>query len=182
MRHNSIYCALEKKAKYDSRKIKYIVQNYLKKEIKRDLESEYYKQASDFLEKNGIKFEIIKVGIENSGIESLKDRKINTFNIKLTRADRSEIFKFHDSVNSYEKMELAESYYRAGIKDLYPRPYVLLAGLTKCEVGSFHQFCNDYGYDSEYRKTLEIYLAVGEEYFKVCRIFYGLLEELQEIN
>ena len=49
--------------------------------------------------------------------------------------------------------------------------YGLLACLTKCDPGSFDNFCADYGYDEDSRKAESVYRAVQKEWEKVSRFF-----------
>ena len=64
-----------------------------------------------------------------------------------------------------------------------PTAYDLLACLQKYPVGSFTQFCGEFGYSPDSIKAHETWEAVGEEYAKVSSFFMGgELEDLQEIN
>lgn len=64
-----------------------------------------------------------------------------------------------------------------------PTPYDVLACLTKYDVGSFENFCSDYGYDTDSRKAYKIYKAVLKEWKNVELLFTPeQLEQLQEIN
>lgn len=64
-----------------------------------------------------------------------------------------------------------------------PTEYDLLACLTKYDVGTFEDFCGEFGYDTDSRKAEETYSAIKEEYEKVCGLFTDEeLTELQEIN
>lgn len=69
-----------------------------------------------------------------------------------------------------------------------PTEYDILACLTKYEVGTFEEFCRDFGYelyDEEYRgrnkESHRIYKAVVKEYNNVMRLFSDVIEELSEI-
>jgi len=64
-----------------------------------------------------------------------------------------------------------------------PTPYDVLACLTKGEVGTFENFCADYGYDTDSRKAERIYKKVVEEYNNIKMLFNEEeLEELRKIN
>lgn len=52
-----------------------------------------------------------------------------------------------------------------------PTPYDVLACLQKYDVGSFEDFCNDFGYDTDSRNAEKTYKAVCNEYKNLCRIF-----------
>ena len=63
-----------------------------------------------------------------------------------------------------------------------PTSYDILACLTKNEVGSFDDFCANYGYSNDSKTAEKIYNAVVEEYENVCRIWSDdEIELLQEI-
>lgn len=64
-----------------------------------------------------------------------------------------------------------------------PRPYDVLACLTKYEVGSFENFCSDYGYNIDSREAYKTYKAVMKEWKNVELLFTPeQIELLQEIN
>lgn len=68
-----------------------------------------------------------------------------------------------------------------------PNAYDVLACLTKYEVGSFEDFCSEFGYSegklSEYPKVMKIYNAVKNEYRQLTEMFTETeMVELQEIN
>jgi hypothetical protein len=52
-----------------------------------------------------------------------------------------------------------------------PRPYDVLACLTKYDIGTFENFCSDFGYDVDSRKAEKIYRAVLKEYKNLNRIY-----------
>lgn len=64
-----------------------------------------------------------------------------------------------------------------------PSEYSVLACLTKCDPGSFEDFCSEYGYDSDSKTADRVYAAVKEEWLNVCRIWNDSeIEELCEIQ
>lgn len=64
-----------------------------------------------------------------------------------------------------------------------PDAYSVLACLTKYDVGTFEDFCGEFGYDTDSRKAKKTYKAVREEYLNVCALFsHDEIELLQEIN
>jgi hypothetical protein len=64
-----------------------------------------------------------------------------------------------------------------------PRPYDVLACLQKYEVGTFENFCDDFGYDTDSRSAYKIYKAVMKEWKNVELLFTPeQIEELQEIS
>lgn len=62
-----------------------------------------------------------------------------------------------------------------------PTAYDALSCLTKYEVGTFDDFCSDFGYESN-SKAEKIYIAVQKEYSEVKRLFGDVIDQLAEIN
>lgn len=64
-----------------------------------------------------------------------------------------------------------------------PTAYDILACLQKYDVGSFEDFCSDFGYDSDSRNAEKIYISVVNEYTQLCILFTDSeMEEMQEIQ
>lgn len=64
-----------------------------------------------------------------------------------------------------------------------PTDYNVLTCLTKHEVGTFEDFCSNFGYDTDSRKAENIYKAVLNEYQNVCMLWNEKeIEQLQEIQ
>lgn len=64
-----------------------------------------------------------------------------------------------------------------------PTMYDILACLQKYPVGTFNDFCGDFGYDNDSITAHKIYKAVAREYKNMERVFGSqVLEEMQEIN
>lgn len=63
-----------------------------------------------------------------------------------------------------------------------PTAYSVLSCLQKYDVGTFENFCSDFGYDTDSRTAETTYKAVLEEYKNVCILFSDSeIEALQEI-
>lgn len=64
-----------------------------------------------------------------------------------------------------------------------PTLYDVLVCLQKYDVGSFEDFCGEFGYDTDSRKAEKTYNAVCKEYENLCRLFteeeLNLLMEIQ---
>jgi len=58
-----------------------------------------------------------------------------------------------------------------------PSSYDVLACLQKYEVGTFEDFCSNFGYEEDSRKSENIYKAVLKEYDNLCKLFSD--EELE---
>ena len=64
-----------------------------------------------------------------------------------------------------------------------PRPYDVLAAVTKHDPGTFEDFCADFGYDEDSRKAEGIYQAVRDEFLNIERLFNEReMEMLREIQ
>lgn len=64
-----------------------------------------------------------------------------------------------------------------------PNEYNVLACLEKYDVGTFEDFCSEFGYDEDSRTAERIYIAVIKEYKDLTRIFTEKqMEELSEIQ
>jgi hypothetical protein len=65
----------------------------------------------------------------------------------------------------------------------HPTPYSVLACLQKSDVGTFNNFCDEFGYNSDSRKAFKTYKAVKREWENVKKLFSPeQIEMLQEIN
>lgn len=64
-----------------------------------------------------------------------------------------------------------------------PTAYDVLACLQKYPVGTFEDFCSEFGYDEDSRTAEKTYKAVLKEYNSLCTLFSDEeLEQLQEIQ
>ena len=64
-----------------------------------------------------------------------------------------------------------------------PTDYDILSCLTKCDPGTFEDFCGDFGYDTDSRKTEKTYFAVQKEYQNLRGMFSEAeLEAMGEIQ
>lgn len=171
--------------------------------------NEYDKQANDFLKKTGTTFkaEFLRHGRH---WEQDKDTR-DIYKLTLTRGSRSRSFEFGQSLNKsgfyYKKgvntypidrkylnnpnlpylVKKLDYSFMQGVDTIHkpeePRPYDLLACLQKYDVGTFENFCSEFGYDSDSKRAERTYEGVREEYEKVCALFNEEeLTELQEIQ
>lgn len=66
---------------------------------------------------------------------------------------------------------------------IHPTAYDLLTSIQKYEVGTFENFCGDFGYDEDSRKAERVYNSVTAEWIKVSSFFTpDELDELKEIQ
>jgi hypothetical protein len=132
------------------------------------MDSKYNEQAQAFLDKTNTKCTINYIGYGPHFDDDKESR--NIYRVTLKRANRSYSFKFGDSIkNSSDGIE--------------PTEYDVLSCLTKYDVGTFQDFCVEFGYDPDSRKALKTYNAVCREFKGVCRIWNAEeREQLAEIN
>lgn len=130
-------------------------------------ETNYEQQAADFLKKVGatIKIKFLKNDYHFEGDKDTRD--IYRFTIR--RNGKSYSANFGASLNDT-------------CTGTPPTAYDILTVLTKYEVGTFEDFCSNYGYDEDSRSAERTYKAVLKEFAGVERVFGDVLEELQEIQ
>ena len=64
-----------------------------------------------------------------------------------------------------------------------PNAYNILSCLTKYDIGSFEDFCSEFGYDVDSRSAEKIYKAVVKEYEGLSMLYSDEeLEEMSEIS
>ena len=130
------------------------------------MNTDYNKQAIDFLNATSTSFEA-KFKDHDFYFPDDKEQR-DIYRITLKNKLHTYRFNFGQSINN------------TGIA---PRPYDILSCLTKYEVGTFENFCGDYGYDIDSRKAYKTYKAVMKEWKNVELLFSPeQIELLQEIN
>ena len=167
--------------------------------------NEYHKQAQEFADKFGVTMETKYLG----HYPRLGDYAVANFQITLKRNTRSYTFTYSASLHDSWRHQRCESTLtrrdgiptklstknwprtgfitEVGLYTLFPKVpkltmYDVLACLTKYDPGTHEEFCSDFGYDTDSRKGLEIYIAVQEEWRNVDRLFHDCFDELSEIN
>lgn len=126
----------------------------------------YEKQATDFLEKTGV---TMSVEFKENGkhFEDDKDNR-DIYTVKFKRGRRSFRVIFGQSIAN---------------SGTPPTAYDVLACLQKYEVGTFEDFCGEFGYDTDSKRSEKVYKAVVKEFDNVCKIWSDAeIEQLQEIN
>ena len=130
------------------------------------MESEYTKQANDFMEKTGTTMKAVYVDHKPYFVDDKESRDI--YRITLKRNGDKYTFRFGQSINDSDG-------------NTPPTAYDVLASITKSDPESFENFCSEYGYDADSRKALKTFHAVEKEWENVNRLFSDVMEELQEI-
>ena len=127
--------------------------------------SKYEKQANDFLKKTNTTCTIKEIEMTKPSWDTRYHR---TFKVTLKRNNKSYTFNFWGNLNGDDITA-----------------YDVLAAIQKYDVGSFDNFCSEYGYDyetqAEKRKVMNIYNAVVKEYEKIDLLFNDVIEKLQNI-
>lgn len=126
--------------------------------------NEYIKQANDFAKKYGVKLSVIS----SKRTTMWGETQVRTvFKLKLSRKGKSYTFDFGQSIVN---------------GDYRPSMYDILACLQKNDVGSFEDFCGEFGYNEDSRNAEKTYKAVCKEFSAVNRLFGDILDEMQEIQ
>ena len=133
------------------------------------MKNEYLQQAEDFLKSANAKMQIDFVGL-GVNREWKEKEKRPLYNVIIITPRGSYSFDFWDSLYNKEHKKK-------------PNAYDVLACMTKCDPGTFSNFCSDFGYDKDSRTAERIYFAVQEEYSNLCRIFTAeQMEALTDIQ
>ena len=126
--------------------------------------TDYQQQAIDFAKKHGVKLEILNEEYKKHFVDDKEERMV--YKCKLSRNGKQYTFDFGASIANPQE----------------PTLYDIFACLQKYDVGSFEDFCGEFGYDEDSRKAEKIYHAVCKEFEGVDRLFGDVIEELQEIQ
>jgi hypothetical protein len=173
------------------------------------MKTNYEQQANEFLQKTNttVKIDFLKYGLH---FDDDKERR-DIYNVTIKRGSRQFSFNFGNSLNNSGEYighkilctnEFGRYLFSANeVKDMRkiqflnrfdirknenykaPTNYDILACLQKYDVGSFLDFCSDFGYNEDSKKAQKIYHAVCKEYDNVCKIWNDSeIELLNEIN
>lgn len=130
--------------------------------------NEYEKQAIDFAKKTGTELRILSSHYGSHFTDDVKrGEKRWVFHCRLVRKGKKFEFDFGQSLAAGKK---------------HPTMYDVLSCFQKSDVGTFENFCDEFGYDTDSRSAEKVYHDVKREWENVERLFGDVLEELQEIN
>lgn len=133
--------------------------------------SQYQKQANAFLTRHGIKFKFLYIEC-GPYFENDKESR-NIYRLTLIRQD--------DRRKRYSTRFGASVHMT--LKGIDPTAYDLLACLTKNDPGTFKDFCNEYGYDTDSISASRTYHKVRRDWVKVQDFFTEEeMKELYDIN
>ena len=137
--------------------------------------SEYQLQAENFQKTIGLKFKSSWVEYGKHFQGDKQNRHI--FRITLSRNGKRFSFRFGQSIASGSQN---------------PNIYVVLSCLQKYDVGTFEDFCSDFGYNiyilpngtkvDVSKQAKIIYKSVCKEFENVQKLFSDCLDELKEIQ
>ena len=133
-------------------------------------ESNYQTEAKDLLKSINVIFKADFIEYAKHFSEDKKCRDI--YKCTFRRGKNSFSLRFGQSINE-----------STGAGGNAPTEYDVISCIQKYDVGSFDDFCGDFGYDTDSRKAEKIYKAVCKEFEKVSIFFTDTeLEQLQEIQ
>jgi len=165
------------------------------------VESEYVKQAREFMERNGIEFRAVLIGNDcplfcEDARKQIDMDKVDVFprrthiHGKHYRCTLSAKGRGHFAVDFWNSY--ADEEHNAKKRGEFGNPghwdwqvtakarkeprrvvsaYDVLASITKNDPGSFEDFCGDYRYDEDSRRAEDVYRAVVKEWKHVRRFF-----------
>lgn len=132
--------------------------------------SNYQTEAKDLLKSMNVKFKATFLKYGQHFEDDKQSRDI--YKVIFRREKNSFSLIFGQSINE-----------STGNGGNAPEEYDVLSCLQKYDVGSFENFCSEFGYDVDSRKAEKIYKAVCKEFEKVSKFFTDEeIEQLQEIN
>lgn len=132
------------------------------------MKTEYEINALRFAGKYNVKLRVLDYEYRPYFNDDKESRYV--FKCKLIRNRKSYTFTFGQSLYN-------------GSKE--PTMYDILSCLQKYDCGTFENFCDEFGYDTDSRKAERTYKAVCKEYKAVVRLFGDsgeCYDELCEIN
>ena len=163
--------------------------------------NDYEQQAKQFLKETQTTFKAEFVKHDKHFNDDKVKRDI--YKITLERGNRSFKVMFGQSIaasgkyryynlvaNDFKQIKKDSGFYNLPYslcsinKDFAePTPYDVLSCLQKYDVGSFKDFCGEFGYNDDSIAAHKTYKAVCDEYKNVCSLWSEAeLEQLQEIN
>ena len=130
----------------------------------------YQREAKDFLKKHNAKMTIsFKDCVFNPWNNDNDKYYHNVYRVRIDRNHKTWSFNFTDSIYNTNN-------------NLRPSAYDVLACIVKYDIGTFEDFCSEFGYVIDTKDSLKIYKAVKKEYENVISIFGDCIVELAEIN
>lgn len=152
---------------------------------------DYEKQGKDFLEKHGVTM-AVKFLFNGPFWDNEKESR-DVYKITLERKGKEPYtFRFGQSIDDSGLTKKRHPYGRSVYDNemirrkggrVVPTAYAVLTCLQKSDVGTFENFCSDFGYDTDSRKAEKTYFAVQAEYSALRKLFSQTeLDEMNEIQ
>jgi hypothetical protein len=170
--------------------------------------TKYDLQAERFLKETS---SVITMEFVEYGFHFVDDKeKRDIYSVTITKGDRKFTFRYGNSINNSGEYILFPSRERINLKKnvngkpimsskdygflngsnskrnenfKVPSAYDILASLTKYDVGSFENFCDEFGYDKDSIKAHKIYDAVLNEWSNIKMLYSDTeIAKLQEIQ
>ncbi len=171
--------------------------------------NKYDTQALEFLKQTNTKFEVKYLRTGKYFNDDKYERDI--YQITLTRGTRKYSFDFGQSINCsgvfiakpYSKIYLTNTVGKICFTDQefnklpsickmeciknpnfkQPTAYDVLTCVQKYDPGTFENFCSEFGYDTDSRKSEKLYKAIVNEYQNIAMLYNdNEIEMLQEIQ
>lgn len=159
-----------------------------------NLTSKYEAKAQKFLENTGTEFAAVFLYTGKHFEDDKEPRDI--YGIEFKRKGRVWTFKFGQSIaHSRPEMEkfvkdLDRRGYAPYSKEVLaakklaqpPSAYDVLSCITKLDPGTFEDFCQDFGYDTDSKRAEKTYFADQKEYSECRKMFGDVMDALCEIQ
>lgn len=125
----------------------------------------YEQLANDFAKATGTKLDVINWEFRKYFESDLQARYV--FKCRLTRNGKMYTFTFGQSLANGSQQ---------------PTMYDVLACMTKTDPGTFKEFCDECGYETDSRRAEKIYKGCCREYKAMQRLFGDVMDQLLDIN
>lgn len=129
--------------------------------------NEYIQSAKDFLKWSDA---TMKIKYRDTELWDADGALHATYDVSIRTKLGTMRIAFHDSIFNT----------RNGVE---PTEYDVLSVLEKYDVGTYEDFCSEFGYDAQDKASRKTYRAVKAEYDNICRVFTeDQIERLREIQ
>lgn len=110
--------------------------------------------------------------------DSIHDTEIYTMTLEkyVTKIKHSRIMSYGEKIKAQRELNQLKA-------EAIPNTYDVIDCLEKYDVGTFEDFCSEFGYDEDSRRAERIYIAVVKEFKELQKIFSEeQLEILRDID
>lgn len=147
-------------------------------------EREYKFRFGQSINDSGVKLLMKRIqGVPSDEIINWENSKIRTFNVpdETRKKGHKRVMRYiHDKIDVSVSATTSERKVKIFSE---PTPYDVLASLQKYDIGTFEDFCSEFGYDTDSRKAEKIYKGVVDEYNNLKMLYSDKeIEEMREIN